>query len=240
MRRTTSRLGAVAAAAVLTLTAACGGDDGGDDSGFTDQSAEEIADAAKDAMGELEAVAIAGTLTSDGQEIELDLHIGTDGNCEGTFSTGGASAEILGVDGTMWFRPDAAFWQLSAGEAADKIIAEVGDKWVTLPADDTSFKQFCDLEEFLGELIADEGSTYTKGEVSEIEGDDAIAITSKDEEEGESIGYVLVEGDHYLVQIAKEEGDEPGEVNFSKFDEQPEVEEPADQIPLDELEAAVS
>jgi hypothetical protein len=216
-----------------------GGDDGGSD--FTEQSAKEIADAAKEAMGGLTAVRIDGSLTSDGDEITIDMAIGEDENCTGSFSTQGASAEILGVDGTMWFRPDAAFWELFAGpEAAAQISAAAGDRWVTLPADDTSFAQFCDLEEFLGELMDDESeATYTKGETKEIDGEETIEIISDRPEEGVSSGYILVEGDHYLVSIVKDEGEDPGEVTFSGFDEQPDVEAPADdeQIPLEELEA---
>ena len=168
------------------------------------------------------------------------MAIGKGGNCTGEFSTQGATAEILGVDGTTWFRPDEAFWTLFAGdEAAPAIIAAAGDSWVTLPADDTSFKPFCDIEEFLGSLTDQDDATYTKGATKTISGDKTIEIISE-REEGKSSGYVQVGGEHYLVQIAKTEGDEPGTVNFSGFDEQPDVEAPADdeQIALDDLEAS--
>lgn len=227
-----------ALAAVLTGCGEGGGDsDGGD---FADRSAEEIAEAAKDAMGGLTGVTIDGTLSSDDQVIDIEMSIGEGGNCTGSFGTQGATAEILGVDDTTWFRPDAAFWELSAGpEAAPQIIAAVGDKWVTLPEDDTSFKPFCDLEEFLGELMDDNDAKYTKGETKEIDGEETIEIISDRPEEGTSSGYVLVDGDHYLVSIVKDEGKDPGEVTFSGFDEQPDVEAPAEdeQIALDELES---
>ncbi|GAB3246267.1 hypothetical protein GCM10027448_08040 [Nocardioides dilutus] len=229
-----------ALAAVLT---GCGdsGDGGGEDGGdFAGQSADKIAEAAKDAMGDLTGVTIDGTLSSDDQVIDIEMSIGEGGNCSGSFGTQGATAEILGVDDTTWFRPDEAFWELSAGpEAAPQIIAAVGDKWVTLPADDTSFKPFCDLEEFLGELIDDKGAKYEKGELKEIDGEETIEIISDRPEQGTSSGYVLVDGDHYLVSIVKEEGEDPGEVTFSGFNEQPDVEAPAEdeQISLDELES---
>jgi hypothetical protein len=111
---------------------------------------------------------------------------------------------------------------------------------VTLPPDDTSFKQFCDLEEFLSELMDDEeDATYTKGETKEIDGEETIEIISDRPEEGTSSGYIRTEGDHYLVSIVKDEGEDPGEVTFSGFDEQPEVEAPAEdeQISMEELNA---
>jgi hypothetical protein len=236
----------LAATALLSasLLSSCG-DDGGDggDSGedFTGQSAQKIADAAKKSMGDLEAVSIDGSLTSEGQEITIDMAIGSGGNCTGSFSTEGASAEILGVDGTTWFRPDAAFWEMFAGpEAAAQIVAAAGDRWVTLPDDDTSFQQFCDLEEFLDELMDEEDeTTYTKGETKEIDGEETIEIISDRPEDGTSSGYIRVEGDHYLVQIVKDEGEDPGDVSFSGFNEQPDVEAPpeGDQIALADLQS---
>ena len=239
--------GSLVAAIVLSvaLVSGCGGDseddgDGGDGGDFTEQSADEISDAAKDAMADLEAVTIDGTLSSDGQEIDITMSIGSGGDCTGSFGTQGATAEILGVDGTVWFRPDAAFWELYAGpEAAAQIIAAAGDRWVTLPEDDTSFKPFCDIEQFLGELVDNEDATYTKGEVEEIDGEETIEIVSDRPEEGTSSGYILTEGDHYLVRISKTEGADPGEVSFSGFDEAPDVEAPAEdeQISLADLES---
>jgi hypothetical protein len=231
-----------ALAAVLT---GCGDDGGGDGGGgdggdFAEQSAEEIADAARDAMGDLTGVTIDGTLSSDDQVIDIEMSIGEGGNCSGSFGIQGATAEILGVDDTTWFKPDEAFWELSAGpEAAPQIIAAVGDKWVTLPEDDTSFKPFCDLEEFLGQLIDDKDAKYTKGELEEIDGEETIEIISDRPEQGTSSGYVLVDGDHYLVSIVKDEGKDPGAVTFSGFDEQPDVEAPAEdeQISYDELQS---
>jgi hypothetical protein len=207
---------------------------------FAAQSAEKIAEDARQAMEDLEAVTIDGELTADGEDIELRMEIGDGGNCQGEFTTEGATAEILGVDGATWFKPDAAFWELQVGDeaAAAQIIEAVGDKWVTLPEGDESFSQFCDIEEFLDELTDDgDEATYSKGETKEIGGDEAIEIISSREDEGDSSGYIRLDGEHYILQIEKTEGDEPGTVNFSGFDEQPDVEAPADdeQISLDEL-----
>lgn len=263
--RMRSRVRGTLTASVLlavTLMSGCGSDDSGegDDSGggsdFTDQSAEEISDAAKDAMSGLEAVTIDGTLSSSGTEITITISVGEGGNCTGSFGTQGATAEILGVDGTTWFRPDEAFWELySSAETAPQIMAAVGDRWVTLPADDTSFTQFCDIEQLIGQLIdsdsasdsasdspsesPSESAEYTKGDLKEIDGEETIEIISERPEQGTSSGYVLVEGDHYLVKISKTEGEDPGEITFSGFDEQPDVEAPAEdeQIALEDLQS---
>lgn len=242
--RSTVRGSLVAAVAVTAvLLAGCGdsGDDsGGDADAFTGQSAEEISDAAKDAMADLDAVTIDGTLTSDDQEIAITMSLGASGNCTGSFTTQGATAEILGVEGTTWFRPDEAFWTLFAGaELAPQVIEAAADRWVTLPEDDTSFKPFCDIEEFLGQLTDSDSASYTKGDIDELDGEDVIEIISDREDEGTSSGFVLVDRDHYLVKIEKTEGDDPGSVSFSDFNEEPDVEAPAEdeQVALEDLQS---
>ena len=240
--------GSLIATALLTATLAsgCGGDDGGDggDGGgdeFTKKSADEISDIAKDAMADLKAVTVEGTLSSDGEEIEIRMEIGQGGNCSGEFGTQGATAEILGVEGTTWFKPDEAFWELFAGaENAPAVIEAAGDRWVRLPDDDTSFKPFCNIEEFVTGLTDESDAKYTKGDVEEVGGEDAIEIVSDRGDEGKSSGYILVDGDHYVVKIAQTEGEDPGTVEFSGFDEQPDVEAPADdeQVALEDLESA--
>jgi predicted small secreted protein len=242
--KTTALAATVLAAA--TLLTACGGDDSGSDAGsdtdagaFTDQSAAEIAEAAKDAMSGLESFRIAGGLTTDGQEIQLDLALSTSGGCEGTISAGGGTVELLGVGDQTWYRPDDAFWQAQSGEQAQTLIDLVAGRWIEVgPGEADGFGQFCSPDELLEEMLDDDDEdTYEKGEVSDVDGAEAIAITNTSQESGPSVGYVQVEGEHYLLKMEREGGDEPGSISFSGFDEPVEPTAPAeeDSVSLDEL-----
>lgn len=95
-----------------TLLTACGGGDG---DGFADKSADEIVKTAKADMADLKAVKVSGSVTSDGQQIDIDLQASSEGDCTGTIGIAGGSTELLGVDGSTWMRPDEAFWQATAG-----------------------------------------------------------------------------------------------------------------------------
>lgn len=224
---------AIASVGLATALTACGGDS------FTDQSAEEIADASKDAMGDLKSVKVSGSITTDGQAIDLDVQTNSEGSCVGSIGIDGASAELLGVDGQTWFRPSQEFWEESAGESAEQIISIVGDKWVVVPEGEDGFGQFCDLDELLDQMLKDEDDkgTFSKGDTEDIDGDEAIAIDQEDPEDGNSTGYVLVDDPHYLVKIEKTDGDDSGTVTFSEFDEEVDAEAPAeeDTIDLDNL-----
>ena len=233
-----TRIGlAVASIGMAAALTACGG--GGDDD-FTAQSGSKIADQSKKAMEELEAVKVDGTVKSNGQEVSINMQTNNDGDCSGEIEVGGGKAELVGVDGKVWFKPDAAFWKASAGDSADQIVAIVGDKWVVVPSDGGGFDEFCDIDDLLDELVSDDDdddSKYEKGKTDEVDGEDAIAVEHKDDE-GTSTGYVRVDAPHYLVKIEKTKGDDTGSVTFSEFDEKFTAEAPADDdvIDLDSLQ----
>lgn len=243
MARIGLAVAALGAAAVLT---ACGGDDGGDggssgsdSSSFADQSAEDIVADAKADMGDLEAVKVSGTVTSDGQEINIDVQSNSSGDCTGSIGVADGSAELRGVGGDTWMKPDEAFWQTAAGGQAAQIMAVVGDKWVVIPAQEESLTQFCSVDALLDEMLKDDddGSTYSKSGTDELDGAEVVKIDNEDPDDGTSTGYVLADDPHYLVKIEKTDGKDTGSVTFSEFDEEFGVEAPADDevIDLDSL-----
>jgi len=231
---TSSRLRAVAVLSLLVLAAGCGGDDDGSGSGgdFADQSGNEIAAAAKADMKSLDSVKYVGEINSEGSSINLDVQANADGDCTGTIGIGEGTAEVLATDGGNWFRPDEAFWRQQAPDDADAIIAAVGDKWVI--DSDANFSQFCDLDAFFDNIFKDEddGGEYQTTGTEELDGQQVVTVEQTDED-GSSVGYVLVEGEHYLLKIERTEGDQPGKLEFSAFDEDVEVEAPVEDDVID-------
>ena len=220
------------AAVVLStaLLTGCGGDgggrrDGGDDDGdFAAQSADEISDAAKEAMADLEAVTIDGTPELGGPG-DRDQRCRSAAAATAPAPSGprAATAEILGVDGTTWFKPDAAFWELlrrprgrgrghrggrgPVGHAArgrHLLQAVLRHRGVPRPSWSTN-----------------DDATYTKGDSEEIDGEETIEIVSDRPEQGTSSGYVRVDGDALPRADPKTDGEDPGKVTFSGFDEAP-------------------
>ncbi len=228
---------AVAGLGAATVLTACGGGDG-----FADKPADEIVSTAKSAMGDLKTAKVSGSVTSDGQQIDLDLQASSEGDCTGTIGVAGGTTELLGVGGSTWMRPDEAFWRATAGDSADQVIAAVGDKWVVIPPEDDSFNTFCDVNDLLDQLLKEDdsdGSTYSKNGTEEVDGEETLKIDNEDPKDGTSTGYVLVGEPHYLVKIEKTEGADTGSVTFSQFDEEFDVEAPADDevVDLDQLGA---
>lgn len=224
----------VTGAVVLALLGACGSDaEKKESEGFTGGTGPEIADAAKADMRALETVRLTGDLMSEGSEISLDLGVSTTGDCAGSFGLEGGTAEIVSSDGQTWFRPDEAFWRASSPGTADQIMSMVGDKWVALGEGDETFNEFCNLDSLLDELFAEDSKDeeFTKGETSDVDGTEAIAI--EQDADGEPvIGYVAVDSPHYLLKLERQ-GTDSGTVTFSEFDEDLDIETPSEDEVVD-------
>lgn len=239
---------AVAALGVTTALVGCSGDDGGDNGGestggadtadFAELAPEEIVDLAREDMRKLESVKVSGTVTNDGQEITIDLQTSSAGDCTGSISLDEGTAELIGVEGETWMRPNEEFWRLSAGPEAEGILSLVRDKWVAVPTGGDSFDQFCDLDELLDELLSDDEAdpedTLTSRGTEDLDGEEVVLIDKEDageDNDGTATSYVLVEAPHYLVKVEKTEGEDTGAVTFSEFDAEFDVEPPpADEV----------
>ncbi len=208
---------------IAGMMTGCGSDEG---SAFADEKAADIIKAASTDMSKLESVHLSADFTSEDSTVGLDLSLNTDGNCTGTVSIGEGSAEVLSLDGQSWFKADDAFWREQAGEQADQILSLIGDKWVV----DTSgqFASFCDLDGLLDDFgdPKDVADATTDG-TEDVDGDEAVRIVGT-EDGSETTAFVAVDEPHYILKILVT-GDEAGEATFSDFDEDIEVEAPAEE-----------
>jgi len=226
MRTWQAALAGVAATAMLS---GCGG-------GFAEESPEAIGEAAEKDMKELSSVRIAGELISDGDEISVDMALSTDGDCEGTLGIQGGKTEIRSVGGQTWMKPDAAFWEASAGEQAEMVQGVVGDKWVVL-GEGEGFSELCDLDELLDGVDDDDESKGENEGTEDVDGTEAVKVTGETDEGDPVTVWVATDEPHYILKMEVDTGEEPGTITFSDFDEELTVEAPAEDevIDLDEL-----
>ncbi len=236
----TKRARAGLSAGVLILAGLVGGcsddeGDGGDDqsaSDFADQSYDEIKAAAIEAMGELESVHVMAEITSGGEGAALDLSMDADGNCTGTVTYGAVSAEVLQADGGAWFKPNAELLSQQFGAQAPAAIKFVADSWVADTNGEVTPSN-CDLEAFIEQVTSDEeAETNTEvGDVEDFEGDDVVPLSFTNDE-GDGTVKILAEGEHYIASFAVE-GENPGTVTFSGFNDEVATEAPADDEIVD-------
>lgn len=214
-------------AASATLLAGCAG------SGFADQSAEEIASATEKDMKALSSVSMKGEIASDGQEIALDLSLNTDGECEGSITLQGGTAELRSTGSESWMKPDQTFWETFAGPSASQIVEIVGDRWVVIPEGTQDFASFCDLDELLEDLNSDEDDPGEVEGTEELDGEDVVVINTETDEGDPLTVYVRTDEPHYLLKMEVSEGEEPGQFTFADFDEELDVQAPPEDEVVD-------
>ena len=218
--------------------AACGSDgDGGND--FADGSVDEIKEAAIADMKALESMTLDGSLTQEGEELGMTLSMDTAGNCLGTISQGGGTAEFIGTGGVSFVKGDETFWRVSTDPAkADAIVKLVAGKWVKLGTDASGFSELCDLDSFIDDLADeddpdDAGKEYKVGDETTVDGENAVEVISTKDDET-TTALVATEGEHYILEVTNEGGDEPGSFTLGGFDEPVEAEAPDDAVELPE------
>lgn len=185
---------------------------------FADGTSEEILEAAEKEMKVLDSVRIAGDVLTDGELLGVDLTITSRGDCDGTISAGGGSAQLRRIGDDTWFLADEEFWIASTDAAQGPLIAAtVGDRWVAVPSEETEdFAAVCDLDELLeGTNDAVVGANLG---TDSLDGQPVVKVDTGDALSGggTSVAFVAIDDPHYILKL--DAGTE-GSFTFSGFDE---------------------
>ncbi|MGW1592948.1 hypothetical protein [Streptomyces sp. NPDC002343] len=231
---------ALCATAAMTLTA-CGGDDekaDGKENGtsasasasakpspgkaFEGLTGDQISEKARVAMTKLKSFKVKGDMTIDGADMSFDFAVAAKGDCQGTFTRAGGSAEIRKAGGVMYMKGDEKFWQQSGkedGSSPDETNAFtqlVKGRWFKLGADAKADEEFpfCDAG-VMFEKDEDE-PRLARGPETEVGGTRALTLTGKDGAERQTL-LVAAEGEPYALKMTTEGGKEPGSLEYSAF-----------------------
>jgi hypothetical protein len=194
-------------------------------------SAEEILEAATEALGEAAAVEVAGTVGEAPLNVDMDLTFAGD-NMQGSVVLFGVEFELVKVGPDVYVKAPAALWQdmleqflPPAQQAlAPALAAELEGSWGKAPA--TVIGGALQLPFTVEDLLGPDAvpTPLTKGEVGELNGTQVITVTDAED----SVYSVAIEGEPYLLQI--ETDGEP--VTFSVSDTAPTITAPSPSIDL--------
>jgi hypothetical protein len=214
------RLVAVVAGAAVLTTACGGGGGGGSSTSFADESGPDIMNAASTDMGVVTSMHFAGDVTSSGNRIHVDLRSSTAGQCQGSFTIGNGTAQILASDGKAWMKPDHAFWEQQAPGQAARVERLVGDKWVSIPLS-SGLSKVCDLGNLLDKLTTSNDKQTRSTKVigtSTVGGTEAVQVRGTSSK-GESVSaWVATGSPHHVLRLEVTDGSSPGTLTFSEFD----------------------
>ena len=212
------------AVATLLLTAC------GSDSPLEGKTGEEVAAAAADALEKAGAVHIAGSMTQDGEEMELDLQLQGD-DAAGTLTFGGTEVEIISVGGEQFLRAPVEFWAGSG--MPEEALGMFDGTWVLMPADAAAEFEDFSLAGFADELRDPDGEIEEETRAEELDGEPVRIV---EQEDGSTL-TVADDDPAYPLELTGEDGSE-GTVTFSKHGEKEDISAPEDALDLNELMGA--
>jgi len=233
---------ALVAACVLAggLTGCSGGGDDGsaeadtEAQAFAEESAQDILAAAEDATTEVESLRVRGDLTVGEQVVSVDLRVDQAEQCEGTVGRDGVSADVLGVDGAYWIRPDDAYWRGTLGAAdAEAVIQAQQGRWVAT----SGVASLCDPDGLFGSDPTDPDVQLATLGPGEVGGQPVVRVRRTDAEGRSTVSAVSATSPHYLRQVVGEGQARGTRIDVGDFGEALDVEAPAsdDQVPLEGL-----
>ncbi|ONK13621.1 hypothetical protein [Streptomyces sp. MP131-18] len=212
-----------------------GGDSGGG-SATADLPPDEIAQAAADALTSVDSLRMATVGDTSAIGFGMDLHLDTDGTCQGSVTAPGAgSVELLMSGEEVWMKPDSQFWENGMGASDPALISLVDGSYLHGTTSDPELSQMagtCALDEFFGELgpTGSAGDNVTADPQTEHNGVPVIPIHEESGGEVTTI-FVAAEGEPYPLLMRTQADGTPMEIEFSDFNEPVAFEEPpADQI----------
>ncbi|MEW2512596.1 hypothetical protein [Streptomyces sp. NPDC046870] len=213
------------AASVICATAAVGAagcsDDGSSDQPFKGQSADQVAAKAVTATRNAASLRMAGKVAADGQPLTVDFHVDTQKNCTGRMAMERGSADVIHAGQATYIKGDKEFWANAAKGSAGgpKQAQALSGRWVKVPVGDARTTGLCDKQGFLADMDSDksERKGMTKGDVTTVDGREAIALKKK--KGGETITmYVATKGKPYILKVQQSGGENPGTVVFSDYE----------------------
>ncbi|MFF7636247.1 hypothetical protein ACFZB9_24325 [Kitasatospora sp. NPDC008050] len=203
-------------------------------------SAAEIGKQEHAAMAALTSMRMAGSITTGGQKVTLDLTVDNAKNCTGTIAPDGqGSVKVIHNSAGTWIQPDAAYWTTMAATQGDtkdgSAAAELfKGRYLTNSQGDPSLKGLSDMCDMIKSITGGDlgdSSGMAKAGTATVDGVPTQVITTPDDS-GTITVYVASQGPAYLVRM-QSNGSEPGQFDLSDFNKPLDIQSPPDDQVID-------
>ncbi|MFE9422740.1 hypothetical protein ACFYNO_07245 [Kitasatospora sp. NPDC006697] len=206
---------------------------------YANMTADQIGNAMQTALSSVTSMHLAGTFNTDDGKMTLDILSAKD-DCDGNFSVAQmGSFEVVHIGNSTWLKPDSVFWHTIATQkghaSSGSALAELyKDKYLTGADNDPNLKSLaamCDMVKALTKKDDSSGGSATKGAVTTVNGQSAIAmnVTQADGTAGGTI-YLATQGQPYPLRL-QQPGAKGGQVDFKDYNKPLNIQAPpADRV----------
>jgi hypothetical protein len=217
------------AACAVSVAGGIAGCGGASDNGVAAKSPDEIVTAASNAVKGVKSVHVAGSLSSGGPPIALDLTLVAGKGGGGQMSQNGLSFKIIDVNQVVYINGSDAFWRRVAGGSAVQLFH---GKWLRAPASGQfgAVASLTSLQTLFSRLLSNHGK-LAKGSTTTVAGQKVIAVN--DTTKGGTL-YVATTGQPYPIEISNA-GSQGGRIVFDRYNQAASITPPANSIDVSKL-----
>jgi hypothetical protein len=222
----------LAVAALGGSLAACGGSTSAPN-GVTSKTPVQIVAAAKAAAVGAATVHVAGSIIVQGSPISFNMELVSDKGGTGHVSLGSLSVQLVELDGYLYARGNANFYERFAAAAAARRLR---GKWLKGSASGAALRPLAELtslRKLLGIALADHGRLTRTADAS-IDGRAAVGV---EDPSGGGALYVAATGTPYPLEIVWN-GEERGKLAFNDWNEPAEPSAPVHSINVKQLQSS--
>lgn len=230
-----SRFAAVAVCAALSAATVAGcGSSSGSGSGIASKSPDAIVKAADTAITHASSVHVAGSITTSGVPLTLDLTLVSGKGGTGGMSEGGLAFKIVSVGQTVYIQGTSSFWEHYGGATVARLL---DGKWLKAPATGqfASIARITNMQALMANILLSHGS-LAKGATTTVNGQSVVPVTDKSK--GGTL-YVATSGPPYPIEITRG-GTGGGKIVFDRFNQSVTLTPPSPAISLGQLGSASS
>jgi hypothetical protein len=229
-RRSTSL---VTALLVAITVAACGSSSSGN--GLATKSPLAILKAAQAAVDGAKSVHVAGSVTSGGTTVMLDLDLDAGHGASGTITESGFRFQLITIGKTSYIRAGAGFWRHYGNATVTALLA---GKWIEAPPGTQGFAaltKFASQHALFAQLLTNHGK-LVRGGTTKVNGQQVVAL--RDTTKGGKL-FVATTGTPYPIEVTAA-GASAGELTFSNFNAPVKLTPPPHPLNLGKLGASGS
>jgi hypothetical protein len=216
----------IAAVVAVVLVLTTGGKKSVALNGLEKKNATDVLADSRIAFRDAKSVHLAGNVTSDGQQIKLDLLL-TGSDSKGTLTISGNDVQLIRIGDDVYIKGDPDFLKQIAGSKGAEVADQLNGKWLKAgSAQKDSFDAFS-IDGFANLLKADSSTNATVRQ-SELNGAKVVVVTQKD---GSALSIANTGPAYPLLLDSK--GDDGGNVTFSDYNAAVSVTAPSSSDVLD-------
>lgn len=188
---------------------------------FDTMTAEQIDKQAREAVKNTTSMRISGKVSSDGQQVEVDLAFDIRGSCNGAVDNSMGTLHIIKKGSLVYAKAGEDYWRatFSRGmtvEQAEKMVGHFTDRWIKPPAlMAKTLGNFCDgFDSVLELLSAEPHGNATRENDATVDGRPTAVLTERTPTDTTTV-YIAKESKPYLLRATITGGNDPLDLTFT-------------------------